>query len=104
MLLLTNATYQRQENTSYASIGGALAYILSPEPDNVVVSAGLWYWSKNAIIPYIGVNYQNMQFGVSYDITVSKLSQASEKPKSFELSLIIRGQGKPKGVIWCPWK
>jgi type IX secretion system PorP/SprF family membrane protein len=104
VVLNTNAIYQRQETTSYASIGGALGYLLTGDPEDVVVSAGLWYWSKNAIIPYIGVNYQNMQFGLSYDITVSKLSQAAQKPKSFEVSLIIRGNGKPKGVIWCPWK
>ena len=104
LVLNTNAIYQRQKNTSYASVGGALGYFLTGDPEDVVLSAGLWYWSKNAIIPYVGVNYHNMQFGLSYDITVSKLSQAAEKPKSFELSFIIRGNGKPKGVIWCPWK
>jgi hypothetical protein len=69
----------------------------------VVLNIGAWYWLKNAVIPYIGIMYQNMQFGLSYDITVSKLSQAAEKPKSFELSLIIRSSN-PKGFIPCPWK
>lgn len=104
VVLNTNAVYQRQATTSYASIGAALGYFLTGDPEDVVLSAGAWYWSKNAIIPYVGVSYQNMQFGLTYDVTVSKLSQAAQKPKSFEISLIVRGNGKPKGVIWCPWK
>lgn len=100
----SNAIYQRQQTTSYASIGAALGYFLTGDPEDIVLSGGVWYWSKNAVIPYIGVMYQNMQFGLSYDITISKLSQAAQRPKSFELSFIIRGKGREKGVIWCPWK
>ncbi|HKP32562.1 MAG TPA: PorP/SprF family type IX secretion system membrane protein, partial [Chitinophagaceae bacterium] len=104
LVLNTNAIYQRQSTTSYVSVGGALGYFLTGDPEDIVLSAGVWYWSKNAVIPYIGVSYQNMQFGLTYDITVSKLSRAEEKPKSFELSIIIRGTNRNKGVIWCPWK
>ncbi|MEO7312893.1 MAG: PorP/SprF family type IX secretion system membrane protein [Chitinophagaceae bacterium] len=99
-----NGIYQRQETASYFSIGGGLGYHLSGDPDDVVLNAGLWYWSKNAVIPYIGMLYQNLQFGLSYDITISKLSQAAERPKTFELSFIIRGIDKEKGSIPCPWK
>jgi hypothetical protein len=64
----------------------------------------MWYWSDNAIIPYVGLNYRDMQFGVSYDLTTSKLNQATRKPNTWELSLIIRGERKPSGIIPCPWK
>jgi type IX secretion system PorP/SprF family membrane protein len=104
VVLNANGIYQRQQNTSYFSVGAALGYFLTGDPEDIVVSAGVWYWSNNAVIPYFGLMYHNMQFGISYDVTVSKLSRASEKPKSFELSLIIRGTRKPQGVIWCPWK
>jgi hypothetical protein len=66
--------------------------------------AGVWYWSKNAIVPYLGLTYNDMQVGVSYDITTSKLNQATRKPNTFEISFIIRGVNKPNGVIPCPWK
>ena len=102
VVLNANSIYQRQESTEYLSVGGGLGYYLSGEPDDVVFNVGLWYWLKNAVIPYVGVRYQNIQFGLSYDITVSKLSRAAEKPKSFELSLIIRAK-KPKGFIRSPW-
>jgi len=102
VVLNANSIYQRQETTEYFSVGGGLGYFLTGDPEDVVLNLGLWYWLKNAIIPYVGVKYQNIQFGLSYDITVSKLSRAAEKPKSFELSVIIRSK-KPKGFIRSPW-
>lgn len=104
LVLNANAIYQRQETTEYFSFGGGLGYFLSDDPEEVALNLGLWYWSKNAFIPYIGVRYHNIQFGLSYDITISTLNRAAEKPKSFELSLIIRGIDKSKGFIPCPWK
>ncbi|HUQ65987.1 MAG TPA: PorP/SprF family type IX secretion system membrane protein [Flavitalea sp.] len=106
-LLNTNAIYQQQAKTNYFSVGGALGYYLSNDyftQTDVLVNVGLWYWSNNAIVPYFGFSYSNMQVGLSYDITISKLRQATRKPKTFEVSLIIRGDKKNEGVIWCPWK
>jgi len=68
------------------------------------LNAGMWYWSKNAVIPYVGFAYKDFQLGLSYDVTVSKLNQASIKPKTFELSLIYRGTRNPNLTIPCPWK
>jgi type IX secretion system PorP/SprF family membrane protein len=103
LVLNVNSIYQRQETTEFTSFGGGLGYFLTGDPEDVVLNMGVWYWLKNAIIPYIGVMYQNIQFGISYDITVSKLSEAAQKPKSFELSIIIRPK-RSKGFIQCPWK
>lgn len=105
VVLNTNVIYQQQSGTSYFSAGGVLGYYLSKTDDeDIIVNAGAWYWSKNAIIPYIGLVYKNLQIGLTYDMTVSKLSQASSKPKTYELSFIIRGNDKPKGIIPCAWK
>ncbi|HWN89597.1 MAG TPA: PorP/SprF family type IX secretion system membrane protein [Chitinophagaceae bacterium] len=103
VVLSTNAIYQSQETANYFSVGGALGYYL-PNNEDFLLNAGLWYWSKNAIIPYIGIAYKDYQFGISYDVTISKLNQATEKPKTWELSLIVRGRNKPSYVIPCPWK
>jgi len=45
-----------------------------------------------------------MQFGLSYDITISKLAEAPSRQHTFELRMIFRGKGKPDGVIPAPWK
>ena len=99
----SNAIYQAQAETSYFSVGGALGYYLGDE-DASMLTAGLWYWSKNAIIPYAGLSYKRLQFGLSYDITTSKLNQATRKPNTWELSVVLKGVKDPTGVIPCPWK
>lgn len=104
ILINTNGIYQYQAKASYFSVGGALGFFLNETGEDQVLYLGLWYWSSNAMIPYIGLRYKSMQFGLSYDITISKLSQAEQKPKTFELSFILRGDDHKNGVIWCPWK
>jgi type IX secretion system PorP/SprF family membrane protein len=99
----TNAIYQYQKGASYFSVGGAIGHYLGNELESMI-TAGLWYWSKNAMIPYVGLAHKDFQVGISYDITISKLNQASRKPSSWEVSLILRGTKKPSGVIPCPWK
>jgi type IX secretion system PorP/SprF family membrane protein len=103
VILNTNAIYQFQQEAQYFSIGGALGYILD-EDNHTIFNAGIWYWSENAIIPYIGFVYNDFQLGFSYDATISKLNQAARKPQTCELSLIIRGKRRPSGFIPCPWK
>jgi type IX secretion system PorP/SprF family membrane protein len=103
LVLNVNGIYQYQSKATYYSLGGALGYYI-PSEDNLVLNAGIWYWSKNAVIPYFGFGYKNFQLGFSYDITVSKLNEAPQKPKTFELSLILRGIKEPSKVIPCPWK
>jgi type IX secretion system PorP/SprF family membrane protein len=103
LVLSINGIYQSQSTAKYYSFGGALGYYL-PYNSDFMLNAGLWYWSKNAVIPYVGISYQDYQFGMSYDVTTSKLNQANDKPNTWELSLIVRGKNKPSYVIPCPWK
>jgi type IX secretion system PorP/SprF family membrane protein len=103
VVLSLNGIYQSQETAIYFSVGGALGYYL-PNNSDFMLNAGLWYWSKNAFVPYIGIAYKDYQFGLSYDVTANKLNQAADKPSTWELSLIVRGRNKPSYVIPCPWK
>jgi len=103
LVLDLNTIYQYQDEAKYYSFGGALGYYVPAHPD-VLVNAGIWYWSNNAIIPYVGFAYKDFQIGLSYDVTISKLREATIKPKTFELSIILRGIKEPINVIPCPWK
>jgi len=102
-VLNLNGIYQFQDQAKYFSVGGAFGYYLQDENESMI-NVGVWYWSKNAIVPYVGLSYKDMQFGVSYDLTVSKLNQATRKPNTFEVSIILRGSKGPSGIIPCPWK
>ena len=99
----TNAIYQYQKKASYFSVGGAFGYYAGNTAETLV-TAGVWYWSANAIVPYVGLGYKNFQFGVSYDLTISKLNDAARRPNTWEVSFIFRGERKASGVIPCPWK
>ncbi|ANE49129.1 PorP/SprF family type IX secretion system membrane protein [Flavisolibacter tropicus] len=103
VVLNANAIYQYQYEAQYYSFGAALGYYVGAS-DQTILNAGLWYWSENAIVPYVGLTYKDLQFGLTYDWTISKLRHASPKPKTFELSIILRGVTNPTGVIPCPWK
>ncbi len=99
----SNAIYQKQEDAEYFSVGTALGYYIEEE-QGILLTGGLWYWSNNALIPYGGLVYKNFQLGLSYDITMSKLNRAANKPNTIELSLIMRGSKAPSKIIPCPWK
>jgi type IX secretion system PorP/SprF family membrane protein len=103
IILNANAIYQYQLGAKYYSFGAALGYYVGAS-DQTILNVGLWYWSDNAIVPYVGLSYKDLQFGLSYDWTISKLRHASPKPKTFEFSVILRGITNPSGVIPCPWK
>ncbi len=61
----SNAICQNQSGASYFSVGGSLAYKMDEEEEGngTMVNAGMWYWSKNAVIPYIGLSCKDFQFG-----------------------------------------
>jgi type IX secretion system PorP/SprF family membrane protein len=101
LLLSTNAIYQFQEEANYLSFGGAVGYFLN---DFTSLNAGLWYWSKNALVPYVGFAINSFQLGISYDMTLSKLKSASPRPNTWEVCTIFRGIRTPSKLIFCPWK
>ncbi len=103
LVLNANAIWQQQSSAEYFSFGAALGYYL-PTEQNLMLNLGVWYWSGNAIVPYVGLAWEDYQVGMSYDVTTSKLNRANDKPNTWELSLIIRGKIRPSFVIPCPWK
>ena len=104
VILSANGIYQKQAGASYFSVGSALGYAFQQNDRDVIVNGGIWYWSNNAIVPYAGFSYDNFQFGLTYDITISKLGEAAIRPHTFELSMILRGGSKRIGFIPTPWK
>jgi type IX secretion system PorP/SprF family membrane protein len=104
-ILNTNGIYQYQNGASYFSLGGTFGYILPQYDRDIIINTGLWYWSNNAVIPYVGLTYGNFQFGLTYDMTISKLNEAARRSNTFELCFILRGGStKNNGVIPSPWK
>lgn len=102
-ILNTNTIYQLQGSAKYFSAGAGVGYYLGDDK-GPIINAGLWYWAENGFVPYVGLAINNFQFGLTYDITTSSLSDAARKPGSLELSIILRGSKELSKNIPCPWK
>ena len=90
-----STVYQQQGKAYEFSLGGALGYNLSPnqalERKQVVAYLGSWYKYNDAIVPYVGLDWNGFRLGFSSDLTVSALTEATKGRTVFELSLIYNG-------------
>jgi hypothetical protein len=66
------------------------------------VYGGMWVRLKDAIIPYIGLEFAGMRIGASYDINTSSLKAGSESRGGMELSLIYVKKPADGKNIPCP--
>ncbi len=95
--------YSTQSKTNETVIGGAFQLPFGSESNNPSsLYVGSWYRVKDAIIPYIGLEFGNFRLGTTYDITTSNLRTASNSRGGMEISLIyIKRQPDNKGLP-CP--
>jgi type IX secretion system PorP/SprF family membrane protein len=96
MYISPNFIYQKQRDFNQYNIG----FYVAKAP----LVGGLWYRGGDAFILLIGLQHGIMKFGYSYDVTVSKLYNASAG--SHELSLGLQFPCHPKKkrfrTIKCP--
>lgn len=91
-----NILYQKQRDFQQFNIG---VYVAKPP-----LVGGLWYRNKDSFIALVGLQQGIMKFGYSYDLTVSKLANASAG--SHELSFSMQFPCHPKKkrfrAVKCP--
>lgn len=103
LTLHTSGIFQYQSQATETVIGGALATPIDPKSENPSnVYAGMWYRFKDAIIPYIGLEFSGMRIGASYDVNVSSLKAASQNRGGMEISLIYINRPAGFKGIPCP--
>lgn len=99
------ANYSMQAKANNTVIGGTFSYNVNNDEDNPTnVYIGAWYRFKDAAIPYIGLEFNGLHIGASYDATVSSLQPASNTRGGIELSLIyIKKPNDPNAKkLNCP--
>jgi hypothetical protein len=99
--------FNNQAGAREVVFGGAWAVAASTdETDPVNFYAGLWGRFTNttdALIPYVGLDYNNFSLGVTYDVNVSALQTASQSRGGVEISLIyIKKASSGRHSIPCP--
>ncbi len=91
-----NILYQRQQDFNQLNLG--LYFVKGP------IVAGMWYRNQDAMIILLGYQASHFKFGYSYDVTVSKIANATAG--SHEISCQLQFNCRPKKkkfrVISCP--
>jgi len=64
----------------------------------LILSGGLFYRYQDAIIPVIKVAYRSLAFGLSYDVNISTLQEASLMQGGYEFTLFYTGDFIDRGI------
>jgi type IX secretion system PorP/SprF family membrane protein len=106
-----NTLYQLQGASKELVAGAALGYTLyNTGSKYTAVYAGLWSRFANvvsdAVVPYLGLEYNSFRLGISYDVNISSLKTVSYGQGAMEFSLIYvknnKGSGKSPRFMHCP--
>lgn len=100
----SNFMYALESNMRSWTAGVNFGRLFGEEDLPTIVNAGLWYRSNEAVIPYLGMVYGNLQVGVTYDIPTASSTNTAGSLKTYEVSLIFRSPQRTRRPIPCPWK
>lgn len=96
VIISPNVLYQQQQDFQQLDLG----FYVEKGP----IVGGLWYRNQDAIIALIGFQKKLIKMGYSYDVTISKLTEATAG--SHEISLILQFSCRPRvrkfRTISCP--
>ena len=101
-----SALYSKQGGATNIVAGGAAGFLLNEDEENPTsFYVGAWTRFNNvndAIIPYVGLEYNGLRFGASYDVNISSLKTASQSKGGIEISLIYIKRPAGYKAIPCP--
>jgi len=103
--LYLSGNWQMQNGASEVIAGATLGKTVKEDTEQPInVYAGGWFRVGDAVIPYVGVDFSSFRLGLSYDVNISGLSQASRRQGGMELSLIYvqRYADKTRRYLPCP--
>ena len=89
MNLTPGILYLSQEQDNETVVGANLTYLIDPRTYNYrTVQFGVWNRFKDAVIVYGGMEWDQLQVGISYDVNTSSLKTASNNRGGWEISAI----------------
>jgi len=92
-----------QGGASETLIGGAIQLTANPEVSKPAsFYFGSWIRFNDAIIPYLGLEFEDFRFGLTYDYNTSSLKTASQSRGGIELSLIYIRRPSTDKPVNCP--
>lgn len=83
------ANHSIQAKATNTIVGGTFSLNVNNDEENPTnLYLGAWYRFNDAAIPYIGLEFNSVHIGVTYDATTSSLKPASNTRGGMEISLI----------------
>ncbi len=101
--IVASAIHQRQGTQTETVAGIAYGHFINAGLNDISIYMGGWYRLKESIIPYVGLTYNNLHFGISYDVLTGGMSQSRLNNKSIELSLSYMFRDKTRTNKFIPW-
>ncbi len=84
-----SAIYSMQGSAHNTVVGGAYSLNVNNNEENPInLYLGAWYRLNDAAIPYIGLEFNGILIGTTYDVNTSSLNPASNTRGGMEISLI----------------
>ena len=90
VIINPNIYYTTQAKASELVLGMNAAYNLSEHGEKQIIG-GLYYRYKDAVIPIIGLEINNVRFTFSYDVTTSSLKNFNHSFGASEFNLLKKG-------------
>jgi type IX secretion system PorP/SprF family membrane protein len=94
--------YSTQAQASEALLGGALQLPVADGEKPTSVYFGGWARLGDAVIPYIGLEFDDFRLGATYDVNTSSLKTASQSRGGIEISLIYVKKSPGSRGVPCP--
>jgi hypothetical protein len=101
--IMSSAQYQSQSGMDALTLGAALGRKLSSNGKDILMYAGGWVRLQESVIPYLGLLYDNIQFGLSYDIVTDSRQTARLQNRSVEISMIYNFRDLKNYKRLVPW-
>jgi type IX secretion system PorP/SprF family membrane protein len=106
VIINPNMYYTNQAGSSEYVVGMNANYNLAGEGGEKQLIAGVYYRAGDAVIPMLGLEIKNIRLTISYDVTVSSLSNFNSFRGGNELNLMTKGfyteSGSASRQVFCP--
>ncbi len=92
-----------QGGASETMLGGAIQLMANPDvakPSSLYF--GSWLRFNDAVIPYLGLEFDDFRLGITYDYNTSSLKTASQNRGGIEISLIYIHRPSTDRPVNCP--
>lgn len=96
--------FSSQAGAQETVVGGAMQFAIGDQDTEAPTNfyAGSWYRLGDALIPYVGLEFNGFRFGATYDVNTSDLKTASQNKGGIEISLIYIKQPPGAKGVPCP--